>query len=146
MAEAKLTMKSGEIFVFSTSSSPSTTLKDAIASVSKLQADVNSKLTEIVNEEKDKTGNNKERTTERGGTIITNTVLFIRVVFYPMYMQYTHITHIDKHTYLHTRTVGEEVQQEKLGADLLGEKTLLHSISKIFCIIEKLSTDQSKGE
>lgn len=66
MAEGRLTTKNGEVFVFCDDNltSPSAiTMKDAIASVHQLQSNVNSKLTEIVKQEKGETGNIKKRET-----------------------------------------------------------------------------------
>jgi hypothetical protein len=54
MAEAKLVLRSGEIFVFKNENNgaSSKTMKDLISSVRYIQSKVNEKLTEIVNDEK----------------------------------------------------------------------------------------------
>ena len=71
MAEAKLTTRKGEVFTFSDNNHASANfssvlIKDIIVSVKKLQENVNNKLTEIVNEDKMRTGQNVNKESEMG--------------------------------------------------------------------------------
>ena len=59
MAEAKVTLRSGEIFVFKNENNGASfkSMKDLISSVRYVQSKINEKLTEIVNDEKERACN-----------------------------------------------------------------------------------------
>ena len=68
MAEAKVTLRSGEVFVFKNENNGanSKSMKDLISSVRYIQSKINDKLTEIVNDEKERACNKDLKDEENG--------------------------------------------------------------------------------
>lgn len=69
MAEAKLVSRNGEIFTVKNENDGATseTMKDLISSVRYIQTKINEKLTEFVNDEKDKANGNVKDSKDDAG-------------------------------------------------------------------------------